>query len=501
MRQMDVRRLWTGLRAAALAVAAGGCIVPAPSAAADPVRWMNGQLGSLFAKDERPRQAAANDVQTYLRHLQEPAAAGNAGNFTARAMDRQAPGANPFAADARAAAARAEDWSPRIEDALEALRFPPGTQSGLQAVEDAAFRAARLSSRIGFGLPAQVLQNLAAGTEPLRKLLVSYREGLKDASGTASIDRIHRGCEKLLGQVQNNYNLVQQAQESLDGAGRLLDKGRGVAQAALERHGDMQALPLVAAFTEVHLRARTNLESAKSYLLRAQAVLRGVFQTARRAQLYAEGVQEKSFRSPAATFTLEDQPDAIDRFAAGFEKMRDAVARALDGVQTAHGLLYVSQKSLLELLYTLRPAEAPRPFGPTAMSVVGRAMGRSVQLLTEGLQAASVEVARQKQWRESLEAYKTPLFELGALPEWVFGRDTILVGGGPGATAAGPLPDIERVIASLETAPAASAPPELPAATSLPLVDLEILPDGPLSSAAQPATSTPDTAYHLPSWY
>ncbi|MBI3891058.1 MAG: hypothetical protein HY303_05965, partial [Candidatus Wallbacteria bacterium] len=452
MRQIDV--LWPrlGLREVALAIVAGAGLSLCAPTQADPLKWMNGQLGGLFAGDDKPRQPASTDVSTYLRHLQEPGTKGP-GSWTERKVEAQAPGANPFVADVRAAVARHEDWSPRIEDALQALRYPQGTQSGLQAVEDAAFRAARLGSRLGFALPAQLLHNLALGTEPLRKLLVSYREGLKDASGAASIDRIHRGCEKLLGQIQNNHHLVQQARDSLDAAQKLLEKGREAATTALERHGEMQALPMVAAFTEVELRARTNLESARTYLVRAQANLGSAFHTARNAQLYIEKVQDKSFQSPAATFTLEDQPDAIERFANGFERMRESVTKALEGIQTAHGLLYVSQKSLLELLYTLRPSDTPRPFGAGAMQAVGRAIAKVAETLAGGLQTASVELARQKQWRVSLEAYKTPLFELGALPEWVFTRDTILVGGERQAGAAGPAPDIDRVIASLESPP------------------------------------------------
>jgi hypothetical protein len=510
-------------------------------ARADVLGWMNRQLDGLFStEDAGAEHRPSQDVDGFLRKLERtggprpavPEAARLGGTDDARlgslsepAFSRPgalSPAMGSIVVPARRQAApepagRRQDWSPRIQDALAALRLPAGTQQGLGTVEDGASGAAELSARAGFTLPAQVLANLAKGTEPLRRLLVSCREGLHGASSAASIDRLHAAFQRLLGQIQNNHQLVQQARELVNGAQNLLDRSRAPVNAVLERAGEAQAIPLVAAFTEVHLRARSNLESARSYLGRAQANLKDTFRLARSGLSYLEQVKGMCMRSSASTYTLEDRPDAIDKLATGFQRMQETVTKAMEGMQTAHGLLYVNQKGLLELLYTLKSSVAPRPIPDRTLGAVGRAMRQAAETLTGGLQLASTELARQKQWRGSLENYRTPLFELGPLPDWVFLKDTILVGGPARPGVGGPGPDLDRVIASLEQmpetfeseAPAANAPlagAGVPAMTELPLIELggQLAPGAaavePAPQAA-PAPAPEEGGYELPHWY
>ncbi len=532
--EVPARRRKPGVaRVAALALVLGLAGAARP-ARADVLGWMNRQLDGLFStEDAGAEHQPSQDVDGFLRKLERtggqrpavPEAARLGGPDDARlgslgepALSRGEPAlSRPGALStvmgsivvparrqaAPAPAGRQQDWSPRLQDALGALKLPAGTQQGLGSVEDGAAGAAELSARAGFTLPAQVLANLARGTEPLRRLLVSYREGLHGASSAASVDRLHAAFQRLLGQIQNNHQLVQQARELVNGAQNLLDRSRAPVNAALEKAGEAQAIPLVAAFTEVHLRARSNLESARSYLVRAQANLKDTFRLARSGLSYLEQVKGLCMRSSASTYTLEDRPEAIDKLATGFQRMQDAVTKAMEGMQTAHGLLYVNQKGLLELLYTLRATVAPRPVPARSLAAVGRAMRQASETLEGGLQLASTELARQKQWRGSLESYRTPLFELGPLPDWVFLRDTILVGGPARPGVGGPGPDLDRVIASLERmpeaaeagAPAAIAPETaagVPAMTELPLLELD---------GSSPRGEGADGAYELPQRY
>ncbi len=465
------RSPWPGLAAVLLL-----CAMAVSPCRANVISWMNDQIEGLLEVEGGQK---GPDVSGYLKHLDDRTSA----DWSARRVQQMTGPEDSRNRTGRGG--RAEEWEPRISDGLTALRSRSG-QMELRALEETASRTAMLSSRIGFLLPSKILANAAMGTDPLRKLLVSYEQALNEAGSQASLDRMHRAAEKLMGQVQNNHHLIQQAREGLAAAGRLLERARAFPERSLAAAGEVQAVPLVAAFLEVHLRARSNLESASSYLVRAQADLKSIFHLARSVRSHLEKAKARAFGLRGATFTLRDTPRSVESLSGALARMRGAVTKAMQGMQTADGLLDVNRKALIELLYTLRPREPVASLRAPSLEGVTQGMARAEGLLDAGIREARIDLARQRSWTESLESYRTPLFELGALPTWVFKRDTILLD--PVGRLAAPRPDINRIMSSLGAPPApGGTAPDVTASRPMPGVE--------------PGQGTPEAGYKLPRWY